>query len=507
MKKHIRLDIAWHKIQDPIDIPHAKHIELCILPETIPIIFIPGIMGSKLKCTQTDSCVWDPDNAYMMLFRYYSPFSNTQHKVDLLIGPQGHHPEYLVPIQEQLRFHPQRSWQQISATHYQKLHHFLQHLPKSPLCKTCFEIPAFAFAYNWTNSIQENAKKLHDYVQDIIQFYQHIGFCQNVFLVTHSMGGLIARTACRNRVFQKQVMGMILVAEPQHGAPSLYHRMKCGFERPDVHLLQDQLYQETSIHLPKYVLANITAACLGKNGQEVTALIGNMPGALAMLPSTAYRNTPEPAAWLFTTPQKTSGTLTAITPQNCYQQIYLTAGKPWSLLDPRDLFLQLPSKIAWKKYCRAMEAAEAMHAQNRAHSMPAHHAIVGVGHPTVARINVLSYTRRPVHKFFTTAYTWTQKQQLTWLTQAAHAQPLRQQHPARKKWHTPHIVAGYANGDGTVVPSDLNAAHTTCVEGLSHDLAMCDPHVHHIIASKIQHWLQHKLQTTLRGSDDLRAQQ
>lgn len=498
MRSYQNLDLKWEQLLSPINLPNTHHLDVSVTPEVIPIVFIPGIMGSKLKCTQTDTHVWDPDNALMMFWRYYAPFSDTQHKVDLLIGRQGHHPDYLTPIHANKRFCRHDSWAQISRAHYQRLNHFLQTIPQTQLLQLCFHLPAFAFSYNWTNAIQASADKLQDYVDVLIHTYQAQNPCKQVLLVTHSMGGLIARAACKNPDFYRRILGVILVAEPRHGVPSLYYRMKQGFEKPNLHLIKTEMANNKEVSLPKHIVAAITANCLGKNGQEVTGLIGNMPGALAMLPSPFYPNPKQPSGWLFAAKNQARGDITDFASQDCYHQIYLRQKKPWSLLHPRDLCLQIPDKLAWKKYCRAIERARVLHEQLETLSMPPHHNLVGTGQPTVHRITVLAYTQRLTHKLLAAGYKIPGTRRPMLNTEVLRCTNRIRRSIFKKPAFAPHVIAGYADGDGTVVDGDQNQAETTRLNGLHHDLAMNDPRVHRLIASRIQIWLYEKIERARR---------
>lgn len=56
--------------------------------------------------------------------------------------------------------------------------------------------------------------------------------CNKVIIVTHSMGGLVARSACVLHGAEGKVLGVIHGVQPSVGSPAAYWRMKAGFERP-----------------------------------------------------------------------------------------------------------------------------------------------------------------------------------------------------------------------------------------------------------------------------------
>ncbi|WP_121973509.1 esterase/lipase family protein, partial [Acinetobacter stercoris] len=90
-------------------------------------------------------------------------------------------------------------------------------------------------------------------------------------IVTHSMGGLLTRRLVQLR---DDVAGVVHGVMPAEGAAAAYRRIVTGSE--DVGAL------------PAYVL--------GKNTEHVTAVLANAPGGLELLPSKAY-NQGKP--WLF----------------------------------------------------------------------------------------------------------------------------------------------------------------------------------------------------------------
>src|SRR5439155_4638547 len=52
--------------------------------------------------------------------------------------------------------------------------------------------------------------------------------CKKVILVTHSMGGLVARSACSGGL-AGDVLAVVHTVQPVTGAPAAYWRMKSGF--------------------------------------------------------------------------------------------------------------------------------------------------------------------------------------------------------------------------------------------------------------------------------------
>jgi pimeloyl-ACP methyl ester carboxylesterase len=86
--------------------------------------------------------------------------------------------------------------------------------------------------YNWLECCEKASRRLEQRIVWIIESWQALGRqCEQVILVTHSMGGLVAR-ACAKRV-PGRIAGVIHGVMPALGAPAAYRRMTCGTEVRD----------------------------------------------------------------------------------------------------------------------------------------------------------------------------------------------------------------------------------------------------------------------------------
>ncbi|CQH58823.1 Uncharacterised protein [Yersinia frederiksenii] len=61
-----------------------------------------------------------------------------------------------------------------------------------------FLFPLHVFGYNWLQSNADSAKKLEEFIQATLATYQGRLALNKVILVTHSMGGLVARHYSEN---------------------------------------------------------------------------------------------------------------------------------------------------------------------------------------------------------------------------------------------------------------------------------------------------------------------
>lgn len=136
--------------------------------------------------------------------------------------------------------------------------------------------PVYALGYNWLQSNAVSADRLEKRINDIIKFWtDRKQQCSQVILVTHSMGGLVAR-ACAKRIPDK-ILGVVHGVMPALGAPVCYRRIACGTEGGSF-------------------IANKFAEIAGRTEADTTAVMATAPGPLELLPNNRY-----PKPWLHAT--------------------------------------------------------------------------------------------------------------------------------------------------------------------------------------------------------------
>jgi pimeloyl-ACP methyl ester carboxylesterase len=325
-----RIKIEWQKLFQ--DIPGLKTDVTAnvveIAREAIPIIFVPGIMGSRLMNVTSGAMAWDPDDSPFMAksFLLAGPYG----KKMTLIGPAGFNPRFLI-VPNHTKAHNDkylkphagavdRHWGGVMWGSYATILTALQNEPwPDPVCH-CFELPVHAFGYNWTDSTASAGKRLATYINEVIARYKSKS-CQKVILVTHSMGGIVSRWAMKREGMEAKVLGVVHGAQPVNGSPAAYWRMKAGFE-------------PSSGYLMRHVL--------GANGAQVTALLGNMPGGLQLLPNKNYRTHAGAHGWLYV---KVNGQEKHLPQANPYQEIYRKKDTWWRLIDPELLEPKLPDRV------------------------------------------------------------------------------------------------------------------------------------------------------------------
>lgn len=197
--------------------------------------------------------------------------------------------------------------------------------------------PVHAMGYNWLQPNLSSGTRVAERITALMKRYVDQGFqCEKVILVTHSMGGLVARAVIHPEMgnLADKVLGIVHGVMPAIGAGAAYKRMRCGFE--------DSMFDPA----PKV---------LGNYGNEVTAVLGNAQGGLELLPSRAYGND-----WLQATHK--GATLTSL-PRNGdpYQEIYKVQGKWYSLLRPTWINPAGNRNSSFENTCRLLDRAKEFH--------------------------------------------------------------------------------------------------------------------------------------------------
>ena len=219
-----------------------------------------------------------------------------------------------------------------------------------------FLFPVFAFGYNFTRSNAESAVELLKAMEKWIGEYQQAGHdCKQAILVTHSMGGLVARAASK-KDSKGLILGVVHGVMPAIGAPVLYRRVVAGWEA-----------EKGRVFLPE--LRGILVPMAGRTSAETTPVVGNAQGILELLPSHLYAN-----GWLQVGEGLRGGKMRTFfsLPEkgNPYDEIYKQKDVWWRLIDP-DLLdpAHLHSKtktgvnpaLAWKAYLTRINLVEDFH--------------------------------------------------------------------------------------------------------------------------------------------------
>ena len=282
---------------------------------TVPVILLPGIMGSRLRQSGGDMA-WDPDSTVFMARRYLwnagtgsRPWGGAVNdarvaeaaaaRKDLLVGPsfdEGYlQPAEYDPLSGLTSDQILHNWGSVVQMAYLPT---LQHISQGSFrlqletairqrnpSFSLVRMPVYACGYNWSASNEASgryaARKISRWVEAERQWASENGAqCPGAILVTHSMGGFVARAACLQGGAAGDVFAVLSTVMPTDGAAAAYKRFHFGFERPGA------------------LGAMATYLVLGRDGALVTALLGHMPGAQELLPNKRYRDNAGNTKWL-----------------------------------------------------------------------------------------------------------------------------------------------------------------------------------------------------------------
>lgn len=207
----------------------------------------------------------------------------------------------------------------------------------------------YAFGYNWLQSNGDSARIIAKRINQLMDDLNQSGYeCNQVIVVTHSMGGLVGRALVHPKYgnLQDKVLGIVHGVMPAIGAPAAYRRMRAGFEDSGMMFGPEN---------------SIGAKVAGNYGDEVTAVLANAPGGLELLPTASYGN-----RWLRVT--HNGRDLEAWPKQgDPYSEIYKVRGKWYSLflekwINPSGL----PSRLGggtFERTCEYLDKAQGFHRQ------------------------------------------------------------------------------------------------------------------------------------------------
>lgn len=310
---------------------------LCVTPprHVIPVIFVPGIMGSNLKASKTakkpGAKSWQPPNGIregLGEVRIRADQSPADRQTQL--NPNGVEvddsgtveiPSTLYTLTEKEA--RRRGWGEIHWGGYGKMLKVLEealndqyeacgtkYAQSMPVWKLAQDIkqkthekhwgskgdarnitkdeflrlddyyyPVHACGYNWMESNEKAAERLIKRIEAIIAWYQNNGYFVpegRVILVSHSMGGLVTRRAAQldqeKTPEQRKILGIVHGEQPVLGAPVVYRRFRAGTEN-------DGFFD---------VVGKLSAIVLGWDAADVTCVLAHSPGALELLPTKDY---------------------------------------------------------------------------------------------------------------------------------------------------------------------------------------------------------------------------
>jgi len=377
-----RLDTEGKIVHTPILTCASRTDTVRIIIDRIrvlPIVFVPGTMGSNLKVKGRERQAWRFDTTVSIaldkIFQDEGTRQRLLHPDRTEVDPDGAVPQHPVGVLHKEQHFRSRGWGEVSADSYLDLLVWLeenlngqrgQGIGDSPHAQLnarlraisegrgwnpqkTFEpltaaecekaerwsYPVYACGYNWLQSNEQGAQRLADRIEEIVGANngEH-GRCEQVIVVTHSMGGLTARRCAQLPGMGMRIAGIVHGVMPAIGASVAYRRCKVG------------MWDEE-------LLASLV---IGRTGRHVTAVFAQSPGALELLPTGEY-----PMSWLQLRDEtnrssgETPGTFQP------YSNLYKERTRWWAVINEDWLTPKNGTPLTWDKYNEALIAAEDLH--------------------------------------------------------------------------------------------------------------------------------------------------
>lgn len=351
---------------------NAQAILLQPPTKVIPVIFIPGVMGTNLMSPdEKERAIWRGDSEIDVYFGWVSKDGKTRQD---LLNPDTTQVDNRGKISEDIftalsdngKIFPtrrERGWGEVLYFSYGKFLAVLQGallnygqngigdntpcsasddkqtLSKGVLASLIGEIlgteeeneaaltaeerdhfaqflfPVHVFGYNWLQDNKISAEKLITFIDKVNACYRHRGYGsafpagkEKVIIVTHSMGGLVARYASEVMGAKEKILGIVHGVMPDLGSPAAYRRMKIGAKQEGA-----------------------AGIVLGKSAEELMPVLARAPAPLQLLPSASYMNG---SPWLTIKGGNADGSdLTLPQRQDPFGEIYLNKSNWWRLYE------------------------------------------------------------------------------------------------------------------------------------------------------------------------------
>lgn len=346
--------VRWYQLDRPVEsLETALEHEVVVQREAIPLIVVPGIMGSRLRQAATGRVVWDPPDGIWSSIGAAWDWGRADEveRHRRLIGEDFNEGFLEVDRRDEKAMRDRdvpadkaaqavaRGWGEVHWDSYGKLLRFLEGCDLGEMRKV-FAFPVYAVGYNWTASNRAAGKRVATRIQEIIaENNNDKTFCERVITITHSMGGLATRSAVLLHGAEAKILGVLHGVQPATGAPAAYKRMKAGFE-------------------------GMAALVLGWNAREVTTVLANAPGGLELLPTIDYKDGDGDRRWL-SVRARGGQELRRLPASDPYAEIYLEQEQFYRLVNPAHInpgATGAPTQRApFQRYTQHLNAARGFH--------------------------------------------------------------------------------------------------------------------------------------------------
>jgi pimeloyl-ACP methyl ester carboxylesterase len=243
------MDAYVHQHEKTGGNPPAEHDTLHTA--LVPIVFVPGVMGSRLDIPGGSD--WDPDYTPSMagwlgasaraaridlsvtlkpnvtVIRQLSNYTAGQDAQTEIRGDRE-----LLEVaarfgrttpQAAIALYEERGWGGLAWDFYGSILRYMEKRFNHPHHNASGIHPVYAYGYDWRKSNAVSAQGLVRRVDAILAQWPG---ARKVLIVTHSMGGLVARYACAQLGLSSKAVGVVHVVQPANGAIPAYRRFFTG---------------------------------------------------------------------------------------------------------------------------------------------------------------------------------------------------------------------------------------------------------------------------------------
>ncbi len=233
----------------------------------VPIIFVPGVMGSRLYFPNVDQA-WDPDSSWAMLHWVHISAEDARQELEWRARAQVMTTNSGLTATE-----TQHGWAGVGFGKPAFYVSFLRHLVGlTSLCTTC---PVYAVGYDWRQSNRDSGNALDTQISTILSTEQ----ADNFILISHSMGGIVSRSCLLSSGNAGKLLGVIHVVQPATGATVFYRRMYTGA-------------------VPSLDGGQLFSWIQGTSARDFATLLSGLRGPCELIPTNDYRDTGG-ADWLW----------------------------------------------------------------------------------------------------------------------------------------------------------------------------------------------------------------
>lgn len=262
--------------------------------KNIPIIFVPGVMGTRLisQAGSNYAWAWDPDDLMSML----NLAGMGADIKGILLNPDLTKLNVRRLGDDLTDSQQDRGWGGIAWANYGKAIENLQETSKK--YGNCSN--AYAYGYDWRQSNKISGQGLQKFIKKVLEKEQ----AEKVIIVTHSMGGLVTRWACKNGS-ASSVLGVIHVTQPATGAVVLYRKFKTGTKAgwiKDIdgggYVLEALDSSKSQRRVKEKIAESVFSSIVGSTPEDFQQIASGLYGVFELLPTKYHPNFQPHKHWI-----------------------------------------------------------------------------------------------------------------------------------------------------------------------------------------------------------------